>query len=95
MASAKAREEQTATATVLDPDFADDVAEIIKRREVWKPQCGISFPIGARDLCRLCRGAVGISLISGFAQIAWGLKLTIELGQFAHRPGRQLLQALE
>jgi hypothetical protein len=37
MASAKAREEQTATATVLDPDFADDVAEIIKRREVWKP----------------------------------------------------------
>jgi antitoxin (DNA-binding transcriptional repressor) of toxin-antitoxin stability system len=37
IALAKAREEKTGKAPVLDPDFADDMAEIIKRREAWKP----------------------------------------------------------
>jgi hypothetical protein len=37
IALAKAREEQTGKSPVLDPDFADDVADIIKRREAWKP----------------------------------------------------------
>jgi hypothetical protein len=34
---AKAREEQTGKSPALDPDFADDVAEITERRKPWKP----------------------------------------------------------
>lgn len=36
IALAKAHEE-AGNAPVLDPDFADDVQEILKRREAWKP----------------------------------------------------------
>jgi antitoxin (DNA-binding transcriptional repressor) of toxin-antitoxin stability system len=37
IALAKAHEEETGKAPVLDPDFAADVEEIIKNRKAWKP----------------------------------------------------------
>lgn len=37
IASAKAHEEETGEAPVLDPDFADDMQEIIKHRQTWNP----------------------------------------------------------
>jgi antitoxin (DNA-binding transcriptional repressor) of toxin-antitoxin stability system len=37
IALAKAHEEETGEAPVLDPDFADDVAEILKNRQTWNP----------------------------------------------------------
>ena len=37
IAIAKAHEEETGTAPVLDPDFAEDVEAILKRREPWNP----------------------------------------------------------
>lgn len=37
IALAKAHEEETGQSPILDPDFADDVQEIISRRSAWKP----------------------------------------------------------
>jgi antitoxin (DNA-binding transcriptional repressor) of toxin-antitoxin stability system len=37
IALAKAHEEETGKAPVLDPDFAEDVREIISRRKPWNP----------------------------------------------------------
>jgi antitoxin (DNA-binding transcriptional repressor) of toxin-antitoxin stability system len=37
IALAKAHEEETEKAPVLDPDFAADVEEIVKNRKVWNP----------------------------------------------------------
>ena len=37
IALAKAHEEETGTAPVLDPDFALDVEEIVKNRKPWNP----------------------------------------------------------
>ena len=37
IALAKKHEEETGEVPVLDPDFADDMEEIIKNREVWDP----------------------------------------------------------
>jgi antitoxin (DNA-binding transcriptional repressor) of toxin-antitoxin stability system len=34
---AKAHEEETGKAPVLDPDFAKDVEEIVSRRKPWNP----------------------------------------------------------
>jgi hypothetical protein len=36
-ALAKAHEEETGEAPVLDPDFAADLEEIIENREMWNP----------------------------------------------------------
>ena len=37
IALAKAHEEETAKAPVLDPDFAEDVEEILRHRKAWNP----------------------------------------------------------
>ena len=37
IAIAKAHEEETGTAPVLDSDFAEDVEDILKHREPWNP----------------------------------------------------------
>ncbi len=37
IALAKAHEEETGKAPVLDPDFAADVEEIVKNRKPWNP----------------------------------------------------------
>jgi antitoxin (DNA-binding transcriptional repressor) of toxin-antitoxin stability system len=37
IALAKAHEDETGQAPVLDPDFADDIAEILKDRQAWNP----------------------------------------------------------
>ncbi len=37
IALAKAHEEETGKAPILDPDFAEDVAEIIDHRKPWNP----------------------------------------------------------
>ena len=37
IALAKAREEETGKAPVLDPDFAEDVEEILSHRKPWNP----------------------------------------------------------
>lgn len=37
IALAKAHEEETGEVPVLDPDFAADMEEVIKNREVWNP----------------------------------------------------------
>jgi antitoxin (DNA-binding transcriptional repressor) of toxin-antitoxin stability system len=37
IALAKAHEEETGKAPVLDPDFAEDVEEILCHRRPWKP----------------------------------------------------------
>lgn len=37
IALAKAHEEETGKAPVLDPDFAADVEEIVKNRKPWDP----------------------------------------------------------
>jgi len=37
IALAKAREEETGNAPVLDPDFAIDVEEIVSHRKSWNP----------------------------------------------------------
>lgn len=37
IALAKAHEEEMATAPILDPDFADDVEEVLRRRRPWNP----------------------------------------------------------
>jgi hypothetical protein len=37
IASANAHEDETGKAPVLDPDFAEDVEEILKRRKPWNP----------------------------------------------------------
>lgn len=37
IAIAKAHEEETGSAPVLDADFAEDVEAILKRREPWNP----------------------------------------------------------
>jgi hypothetical protein len=37
IALAKAHEEETGEAPVLDPDFAADVEEIVKNRKPWNP----------------------------------------------------------
>jgi hypothetical protein len=37
IALAKAHEEETGKAPVLDPDFAADVDEIVKNRKPWNP----------------------------------------------------------
>jgi antitoxin (DNA-binding transcriptional repressor) of toxin-antitoxin stability system len=37
IASAKAHEEETGKAPVLDPDFAEDVEEILRHRKPWNP----------------------------------------------------------
>jgi antitoxin (DNA-binding transcriptional repressor) of toxin-antitoxin stability system len=37
IALAKAHEEETGTAPVLDADFAEDVEAILSRREPWNP----------------------------------------------------------
>ena len=37
IALAKAHEEETGKATVLDPDFAEDVEEILSHRKPWNP----------------------------------------------------------
>jgi len=37
IALAKAHEEETGKAPVLDPDFAEDVEEILGHRRLWKP----------------------------------------------------------
>jgi antitoxin (DNA-binding transcriptional repressor) of toxin-antitoxin stability system len=37
IALAKAHEEETGKVPVLDPDFAADMEEVIKNREVWNP----------------------------------------------------------
>ena len=37
IALAKAHEEETGKAPVLDPDFAEDVEEILSRRKPWNP----------------------------------------------------------
>jgi antitoxin (DNA-binding transcriptional repressor) of toxin-antitoxin stability system len=37
IALAKAHEEETGEVPVLDPDFAADMDEVIKNREVWNP----------------------------------------------------------
>jgi antitoxin (DNA-binding transcriptional repressor) of toxin-antitoxin stability system len=37
IAIAKAHEEETGTAPVLDADFAEDVEDILKHREPWNP----------------------------------------------------------
>jgi len=37
IALAKAHEEETGKAPVLDPDFAVDVEEIVKNRKAWNP----------------------------------------------------------
>jgi antitoxin (DNA-binding transcriptional repressor) of toxin-antitoxin stability system len=42
IALAKTHEEETRKAPVLDPDFADDVEEILSRRERGRPQVNIS-----------------------------------------------------
>lgn len=38
IALAKAHEEETGKAPILDPDFAEDVEEIINHRKPWNPQ---------------------------------------------------------
>ena len=37
IALAKAHEEETGEVPIMDPDFAADMEEIIKNREVWNP----------------------------------------------------------
>jgi len=37
IASARAREAETGSAPVLDPDFAEDVEKIISQRKPWNP----------------------------------------------------------
>ncbi len=37
IALAKAHEEETGKAAVLDPDFAEDVEEILSHRKPWNP----------------------------------------------------------
>jgi antitoxin (DNA-binding transcriptional repressor) of toxin-antitoxin stability system len=37
IALAKAHEEETGEAPILDPDFADDMQEILSHRSTWKP----------------------------------------------------------
>ena len=37
IALAKAHEEETGKAPVLDPDFAEDVEEIVSHRKPWNP----------------------------------------------------------
>ena len=37
IALAKAHEEETGTAPILDPNFAADVEEIVKNRKPWNP----------------------------------------------------------
>jgi antitoxin (DNA-binding transcriptional repressor) of toxin-antitoxin stability system len=37
IALAKAHEEETGKAPILDPDFAEDVREIISHRKSWNP----------------------------------------------------------
>ena len=37
IALAKAHEEETGQSPVLDPDFADDMENIIRRRQTWTP----------------------------------------------------------
>jgi antitoxin (DNA-binding transcriptional repressor) of toxin-antitoxin stability system len=37
IALAKTHEEETGKAPVLDPDFAEDVEEILSRRKPWNP----------------------------------------------------------
>ena len=37
IALAKAHEEETGKAPVLDPDFAEDVEEILSHRKPWNP----------------------------------------------------------
>jgi antitoxin (DNA-binding transcriptional repressor) of toxin-antitoxin stability system len=37
IALAKAHEEETGKAPILDPDFAADVEEIVKNRKAWNP----------------------------------------------------------
>ena len=37
IALAKAHEEETGKAPVLDPDYAEDVEEILSRRKPWNP----------------------------------------------------------
>jgi len=37
IALAKAHEEETGEVPVLDPDFASDMEEVIKNRQVWNP----------------------------------------------------------
>lgn len=37
IAIAKAHEQETGTAPILDDDFAEDVEAILKRREPWNP----------------------------------------------------------
>jgi antitoxin (DNA-binding transcriptional repressor) of toxin-antitoxin stability system len=37
IALAKAHEEKTGKAPVLDPDFAEDVGEILRHRKPWNP----------------------------------------------------------
>ena len=37
IARAKAHEEETGRAPVLDPDFAEDVEEILSHRKPWNP----------------------------------------------------------
>lgn len=37
IALAKAHEEETGKAPILDPDFAEDVEEIINNRKPWNP----------------------------------------------------------
>jgi hypothetical protein len=37
IALAKAHEEETGKAPVLDPDFAADMEEIVKNRKTWNP----------------------------------------------------------
>jgi len=38
IALARAHEEETGKAPVLDPDFAEDVEEILSHRKPWNPQ---------------------------------------------------------
>jgi hypothetical protein len=37
IALAKAHEQEAGEAPTLDPDFADDMQEILKQRETWNP----------------------------------------------------------
>lgn len=37
IALAKAHEEESGETPVLDPDFADDMEEVIRRRQTWDP----------------------------------------------------------
>ena len=37
IAIAKAHEEETGKAPVLDPDFAEDMEEVLRRRKPWNP----------------------------------------------------------